>query len=140
MPVDPPDTNPLVAERLLQVIDEGRRTATYKLALLMALIDACATNSDAAGRAPSALHTREIARHVLRLYLPHARSYLAEPHAGAITLRQITNKRSACRWSATSSPTPPTAATPTAHPTGCSWARGPCSASWPTTPTWRAWT
>lgn len=50
MPVDPPDTNPLIAERLLQVIDEGRRTATYKLALLMALTDACATNSDTAGR------------------------------------------------------------------------------------------
>ena len=53
MPVNPPDSYPLIAERLLQVIDEGRRTATYKLALLMALIDACATNSDAAGRVTS---------------------------------------------------------------------------------------
>lgn len=90
-----PGTNPLIAERLLQVIDEGRRTATYKLALLMALIDACATNSDPVGRAPSTLHTREIARHVLRLYLPHARSYLADATAEPVTLRQITNKRSA---------------------------------------------
>ena len=36
------DTAEVFAERLLQVIDEGRRTATYKLALLTALIDACA--------------------------------------------------------------------------------------------------
>lgn len=87
--------SPLIAERLLQVIDEGRRTATYKLALLMALIDACATNCDEAGRAPSELHTRTIARHVLRLYLPHARAYLAAPDSEPFTLRQITNKRSA---------------------------------------------
>lgn len=92
---DHPVTSPLIAERLLQVIDEGRRTATYKLALLMALIDACATNCDAGGRAPSVLHTREIARHVLRLYLPHARSYLADAATEPITLRQITNKNSA---------------------------------------------
>ena len=32
----------LLIERLLRVIDEGRRTATYKLALLMALIDSAA--------------------------------------------------------------------------------------------------
>ena len=92
---DPTSGTAVVAERLLQVIDEGRRTATYKLALLMALIDACATASDAEGRAPTTLHTREIARHVLRLYLPHARGYLAEANAEPVTLRQITNQRSA---------------------------------------------
>jgi hypothetical protein len=90
-----PIASPLIAERLLQVIDEGRRTATYKLALLTALIDACAADSDAAGRAPTQLHTRQIARQVLRLYLPHARAYLAEPASEPVTLRQITNKRSA---------------------------------------------
>lgn len=40
------------AERLLEVIDSGRRTATYKLVLLMALLDPCARHSDAEGRAP----------------------------------------------------------------------------------------
>ncbi len=85
----------VIAERLLQVIDEGPRVATYKLALLMALIDACATNSDHQGRAPSALHTREIARHVLRLYYPHARAYLGVGSARAVPLRQITASSSA---------------------------------------------
>ncbi len=56
------------AERLLQVIDEGRRTSTYKLALLMALIDATAAGADDRGRAPSTLHTRTIAEHVLHIY------------------------------------------------------------------------
>jgi hypothetical protein len=84
-----------VGERLLQVIDEGRRTATYKLALLLALIDACAANSEESGQAPAALHTRQIARHVLRLYLPQARSYLAVDRKDPVLLRQITNKNSA---------------------------------------------
>ncbi len=43
------------AERLLEVIDSGRRTATYKLALLIALLDLCARHSDADGRAPRVL-------------------------------------------------------------------------------------
>ncbi len=34
---------PGFAERLLAVIDEGRRTATYKLALLMALTESIST-------------------------------------------------------------------------------------------------
>ncbi|MFN7149592.1 MAG: HNH endonuclease [Microthrixaceae bacterium] len=94
-PGEPSSSVVLIAERLLQVIDEGRRTATYKLALLMALIDACASNADASGRAPTTLHTREIARHVLRLYLPHARGYLAGGRTEPVQLRQITNKNSA---------------------------------------------
>lgn len=66
----------LVAERLLQVIDEGRRTATYKLALALALIDACAENTTARGEPPAALTTRQVAEHVVRLYLPQVRQYV----------------------------------------------------------------
>jgi hypothetical protein len=82
------------AERLLQVIDEGRRTATYKLALLLALMDACAEEADVHGRAPETLHTRVVARHVLRLYLPQVRLYLGDD-GDPLQLRQITNKQSA---------------------------------------------
>jgi hypothetical protein len=58
------------AERLLEVIDSGRRTATYKLALLIALLDLCARRSDAAGRPPGVLYTREIAEQVAAIYWP----------------------------------------------------------------------
>lgn len=78
----------LFAERLLQVIDEGRRTATYKLALLTALIDACAAEADEHGAAPAELHTRTVARHVVRLYLPQVRLYLAGD-GDPMQLRQI---------------------------------------------------
>jgi len=63
------------AERLLEVIDSGRRTATYKLALLLALLDLCARHSDGRGRAPGFLRTRDIAEQVPLLYWPQVIPY-----------------------------------------------------------------
>ena len=83
------------AERLLEVIDSGRRTAAYKLALLIALLDLCARHSDADGRAPGLLYTRDIAEQVAVLYWPQVIPYL-EPGAGtAVELRQIKLPRAA---------------------------------------------
>ncbi|HZU74247.1 MAG TPA: HNH endonuclease domain-containing protein [Acidimicrobiales bacterium] len=78
------------AERLLAVIDEGRRTATYKLAVLLAVIDCCAEGVSASGTAPAELGTRTIARRVAELYWPQLRPFLAA--SGPVDLRQITNK------------------------------------------------
>jgi hypothetical protein len=58
------------AERLLEVIDSGRRVATYKLALLLALLDLCARHGDAAGWTPALLYIRDIAEQVAALYWP----------------------------------------------------------------------
>lgn len=49
-PSGQPPMNAGFAERLLEVIHSGRRTATYKLALLLALLDLCARHSDTRGR------------------------------------------------------------------------------------------
>lgn len=78
----------LLIERLLRVVDEGRRTATYKLALLLALIDAVAV-----GGGSSDIGTRAIAAEVLTHYYPQTRIYVA---ANGIEreLRQITLKGS----------------------------------------------
>ena len=83
------------AERLLEVIDSGRRTATYKLALLLALLDLCARHSDAAGRAPALLHTRDIAEQVAALYWPQVIPYRLPGTGTAVELRQITLPRAA---------------------------------------------
>jgi 5-methylcytosine-specific restriction endonuclease McrA len=83
------------AERLLEVIDSGRRTATYKLALLIALLDLCARHSDAGGRAPDLLYTRDIAEQVAGLYWPQVIPYLVPGSASAVELRQITLPRAA---------------------------------------------
>ena len=78
------------AERLLAVIDEGRRTATYKLAVLTALMDCCAEAVSRRGLAPAELGTRAIARRVAAVYWPQLRPF---PVPGnPLELRQITNK------------------------------------------------
>jgi hypothetical protein len=83
------------AERLLEVIDSDRRTATYKLALLLAVLDLCARHSDARGRAPRVLYTRDIAEQVASLYWPQVIPYLVPGAASATVLRQITLPRAA---------------------------------------------
>lgn len=83
------------AERLLEVIDSGRRTAIYKLALLIALLDLCARLSDAGGRAPRQLFTRDIAEQVAVLYWPQVIPYLVPGADAAVELRQIRRSRAA---------------------------------------------
>ena len=78
------------AEMLLAVVDDGRRTATYKLAVLLALMDSCAEGATPEGKAPTEIPTRSLARHVARLYWPQLRPFPTE--SGAVELRQITNK------------------------------------------------
>jgi hypothetical protein len=82
------------AERLLEVVDSGRRTATYKLALLLAILDLCTLRSDADGRAPAELTTRDLAEQVADLYWPQVAPFRREGSPEAVDLRQITNKRS----------------------------------------------
>lgn len=82
------------AERLLEVVDSGRRTATYKLALLLALLDLCALRSDTDGRAPTELTTRDLAEQVAVLYWRQVVAFRLEGSPDALELRQITNKRS----------------------------------------------
>ena len=82
------------AERLLEIIDSGRRTATYKLALVLALLDLCARQSDEGGRAPTQLRTRDVAEEVASLYWRQVMPFRLEGSEVAPELRQITNKRS----------------------------------------------
>lgn len=68
------------AEKLLTVLDEARYTATYKLAVLLGLMDLCLEHSTGSGAAPAAVGTRDLAEKVLELYWPHARPF-GEPTA-----------------------------------------------------------
>lgn len=75
------------AERLLEIIGSGRRTATYKLAVLISLLDLCARHSDTDGRASERLYTRDIAEQVAALYWPQVIPYLMPGTATAVQLR-----------------------------------------------------
>jgi len=83
-----PDSD-LLIERLLRVIDEGLRTATYKPALLLAIIDSVAS---VPGR--TTIPTREIAERAVAMYWRQTR--LFPLHDGsAVVPRQISMKTSA---------------------------------------------
>jgi 5-methylcytosine-specific restriction endonuclease McrA len=72
------------AERLLNLLDQGRFTATYKYAVLLALIDLCQERSHHDGRAPGHIHTRDLAEKVVALYWPHTRSYVRQANSSVL--------------------------------------------------------
>ena len=78
------------AEKLLQLLDEGQFTATYKYAVLLGLLDLCLENVSAKGVAPSVLTTRQLAEKTIALYWPHTLPYTGKTGV----LRQ--NAGSAC--------------------------------------------
>lgn len=63
------------AERLLAVLDEGRKTATYKCAVLIGLMDLCLEHSSVTGLPPRSVSTRSLAEKVIELYWPHLRDF-----------------------------------------------------------------
>ena len=76
------------AEKILELLDEGRYTATYRYAVLLALIDLCLERTHASGGPPETLTTRQLAEKIVEIYWPHT-----VPFAGlapATVLRQNT--------------------------------------------------
>jgi hypothetical protein len=71
-----PDAPPIeIAERVLRILDEGRYTATYKQAVLVALLDLCLERTKANGDPPDTITTVELAHKVCELYWPHTRAW-----------------------------------------------------------------
>ena len=65
-----------LGERLLTLLEDGGRTATYKYAVLLGLMDVCMERTTAKGLAPSVITTRQLAERVTDLYWPHASPYV----------------------------------------------------------------
>ena len=77
------------AQRLLVLLDEGRFTATYKFAVLLALIDLCEENAKRDGSAPTSITTAQLAERVIEIYWPQTVTYPSD-HEARI-LRQNTS-------------------------------------------------
>jgi hypothetical protein len=80
------ETRELIAfgEELLGLLDRGSFVATYKYAVLIALMDLCIEGTDRHGFAPTAVTTRQLAEKVTELYWPHTKAFRGR------TLRQNT--------------------------------------------------
>jgi 5-methylcytosine-specific restriction endonuclease McrA len=74
------------AERLLALLDEGRFSATYKYAVLLALIDLSLERADDRGEPPRWIATADIAERVIELYWPQTSLFAAS--GDAMVLRQ----------------------------------------------------
>jgi 5-methylcytosine-specific restriction endonuclease McrA len=76
------------AEKVLELLDEGRYTATYKYAVLLALIDVCIERTQGSGAPPDHATTRQLADKTVELYWPHTVPFARG--ASAAVLRQNT--------------------------------------------------
>jgi len=76
------------AEKVLELLDEGLYTATYKYALLLALMDVCLEHTQHSGAAPEMLTTRQLADKIVELYWPHTVPFVGV--APATILKQNT--------------------------------------------------
>jgi hypothetical protein len=70
------------AEKLMTVLAYGRKTATCKYAVLLALIDLCHEQSSSTGSAPRRVRTAQLAEKVIELYWPHTAPF--EAASGAL--------------------------------------------------------
>lgn len=78
------------AEQLLTLLREGSFTATYKYAVILALMDLCLEHSTRKGMAPNSVTTSQLAEKVVELYWPHAREF-----RGKLVLRQNAGSQAA---------------------------------------------
>jgi hypothetical protein len=63
------------AERVLALLDQGSFVATYKYAVLLALMDLCLEKTNKHGAAPDMVTTRELAEKVVELYWPQTSEF-----------------------------------------------------------------
>jgi 5-methylcytosine-specific restriction endonuclease McrA len=71
-------------ERVLVLLDQGSFVATYKYAVLLALMDLCLEKTRRDGSAPESVTTRQLAEKVVELYWPQTAEFAGR------TLRQNT--------------------------------------------------
>lgn len=81
-----------VVERVLQIVAEGSTSATYKYAVLLALLDVCIEQTDRRGEPPESVTTRQLAEKVVGAYWPQARPWGGEKPVAL--LRQNASKGS----------------------------------------------
>jgi hypothetical protein len=75
MTAQQPPADLVRAQLLLSVLDEGRRSSTYKLATLLGLFDCCVIGTDGAGEPPKTIGTDALAERVIDLYWRQVRPY-----------------------------------------------------------------
>jgi hypothetical protein len=86
-----PGTNETIrfAEKVLELLEEGKFVATYKFAVLLALMDLCFEKNASSGMAPESITTRQLAEKIIEIYWPHTVDY----HSISAVLKQNTGRQ-----------------------------------------------
>ena len=82
------------AEKVLELLDEGRYTATYKFSVLLALIDLCLEHTERSGAPPDLVTTRQLADKLVELYWPHTNAFAGSASALVSSRTQSARPRS----------------------------------------------
>ncbi|MFO0631137.1 MAG: HIT domain-containing protein [Polyangiales bacterium] len=101
-------------EALLTLLDQAQLTSTYKLAVLLALVDLCLEHATEGGAAPSSVTTRQLAEKVLALYWPQTAPFgesaaVLRQNAGSPRGARVLRLIEAFRGRAAGDPTAPLA-------------------------------
>lgn len=76
-------------EQVMSLLEQGRFTATYKYAVLLALIDVCLESTDRAGRGPSQVPVSALADKIAELYWRQTEPFGSQTGTGqAMVLKQ----------------------------------------------------
>jgi hypothetical protein len=67
-----------LAERILSILEEGSYTATYKYAVLLAILDLCMESTAKGGVPSNSITTRQLAETVIELYWKHTMPFDTE--------------------------------------------------------------
>src|SRR5688572_29789351 len=86
-PVAPRDNDAIAfAEKVFALLDETRYTTSYKLAVLLGLMDLCLEQTTASAGPPDVITTRQLAEKVTEIYWPHTLPFGSS--SNAFVLRQ----------------------------------------------------
>jgi hypothetical protein len=81
------------AEQLVQLLKQGRKSATYKFAVVLGLMDLCIEHASKQGEAPQSVTTHQLAHKVLELYWPHSRPFVGREGEGALDREETVLKQ-----------------------------------------------
>lgn len=80
-----------LAEKILNLLDQGRITSTYKYAVLLSLLDLVLEQTSKYGVPPQTITTRQLAEKTIEIYWPHTNPF---PTAGSVLLQNAGAKTS----------------------------------------------
>lgn len=72
------------AEQVLELLEEGRYTATYKYAVLLALLDLSLEHTERTGAPPEVFTTYEVARKIVEIYWRQVSPFFAGKRAAVL--------------------------------------------------------